>query len=339
MTDTFDGMLTPSERDNMTVWDGARSGWYEVYYLKLNHRASGTAFWLRYTLLVPLAGRGRPVAELWGIAFDPAEPSHNLALKRTVPLADAEIGRDRFRFRIGDAELRHASARGLLEGPAGRLEWDLAWAPPVRSFRHFPLEAMYRLPLPKTKVLVPNQDVGFRGRVRWNERTIDCLDEPGQQTHLWGTKHAERWVWGHGNLFEGGVDASFECLAARIRLGPLSTPDLTLLFLRRGQRLQRLDALWRAPFQRVEADLPRFAFDGSGDGLRLRGEASARPEDFVGVEYTDPDGERLWCYNTKVADLRLEAEEGGTSQVLTARRTFALEFVQRRRDPRFPIRI
>jgi len=117
------------------------------------------------------------------------------------------------------------------------------------------------------------------------------------------------------------------------------TPDLTLLFLRRGERWHRLNALWRAPFRRVGADLPRFTFAGSGDGIRLRGEASARPEDFVGVEYTDPDGEHLWCYNTKVADLRIEAEDGGASQVLTAHRTFALEFVQRCRDPRFPIRI
>jgi hypothetical protein len=332
--------LFPTEHDNLPVWDGARRGFYEVYYLKLNHRASGLAFWIRYTMLVPAAGRGNPVAELWAIAFNPAAPERNLALKRTVTLAEAGIDRQRLAFRIGDAELRHDRARGALDGRAGRLEWDLAWDPAVETFFHFPYAAMYRLAVPKTKVLVPNQDVAFRGTIRWNGEEIRCTGEPGQQTHLWGTKHADRWTWGHGNLFEGGVEATFECLSARIRLGPLATPDLVLLFLRRGGRWHKLNTLGRAVMQQGKADLPVFRFAGAGDGVRLHGEASARLEDFVGVEYTDPDGERLWCYNTKVADLRVEAEvcDGG-AQTLRARRAFALEFVQRVRDPRIPIRI
>ena len=332
--------ITATERDNLTVWDGTRRGCYEVYYLKLNHRGTGTAYWLRYTLLSPTAGRGNPVAELWGIAFDPAEPARNLALKRTVPIAAAEIGRERFLLRIGDAELRHTTARGALDGRHGTLEWNLAWDPPAETFRHFPHAAMYRLAVPKTKVLVPNQDVRFRGTIRWNGREIPCAGEPGQQTHIWGTQHADRWVWGHGNVFEDGADASFECLSARIRVGPFVTPDLVLLFLRHGGRWHRLNALWRAPFQCGRADVPVFRFAGSGDGIRLRGEAAARLEDLVGVEYTDPDGAHLWCYNTKVADLRIEVDASGAApRTLLARRTFALEFVQRKKDPRIPIRI
>jgi hypothetical protein len=329
-----------TERDNLTVWDGVRRGFYEVYYLKLNHRASGRAFWLRYTLLAPRAGRGNPVAELWGIAFDPAAPERNLALKRTVPIAEARIERERFGFAVGDAVLRHDAATGLLDGRAGRLAWDLRWQPPAETFFHFPHAAMYRLALPKTKVLAPNQDVAFHGTIRWDDETLECSGEPGQQAHLWGTQHADRWVWGHGNLFEGGADASFECLSARIRVGPVVTPDLVLLFLRRGGRWHRLNALWRAVLQTGAADLPRFRFAGRGDGVRLCGEAEARLEDLVGVEYTDPDGEHLWCYNTKIADLRLEVAARDTApQTLIARRSFALEFVQRCRDPRLPIRI
>ncbi|MBI5487925.1 MAG: hypothetical protein HY905_11380 [Deltaproteobacteria bacterium] len=327
-----------TERDNVTVWDGSRRGWYEVYYLKLNVRETGEAFWIRYTLLSPEKGHGSPVAELWAIAFDPRESGRNLALKRTVPIAEARIERAPFGFGVGNAQLRHDAATGSLEGRAGKLEWNLAWDPPAETFRHFPHEAMYRLALPKTKVLVPNQDVSFRGTIRWNDRVVECRGEPGQQTHIWGTKHADRWVWGHGNAFEG-VDASFECLSARIRIGPLVTPDLVLLFLRRGGRWCRLNSLWQAVMQKTEADLPVFRFRGEGEGIRLSGEASARIGDFIGVEYTDPDGEHLWCYNTKVADLRLDVEDDGRSETLHARRTFALEFVQRVKDPRIPIRI
>ncbi|NMC71926.1 MAG: hypothetical protein GYA57_17965 [Myxococcales bacterium] len=331
---------TPSERDNRTVWDGRREGWYEVYYLKLNHRASGTAAWIRYTLLVPLPHRGVPVAELWAIAFDARDPSRNLALKRSRPLDPTAIRRDPFAFAVGDARLEHSSARGALEGPAGRLQWDLAWNPPYETFRPFPYDAMYRWPLPKTKWLVPNQDVAFRGVLTWNDRVLECTGEPGQQSHLWGTQHADRWVWGHANLWADGADASFECLTSRLRFGPVPTPDLTLLLLRLDGRWRRLNALWRAPLHRVRIDPPNYLFEAAGDGLRLRGIASARLADLVGVEYTDPDGSHLWCYNTKVADLSLEVrDERGRQRTLRADRTFALEFVQRERDPRIPVRI
>ena len=46
-------VLTQAEQDNVTRWDGERRGFYEVYYLKVNHIPSGTALWARYTLLAP----------------------------------------------------------------------------------------------------------------------------------------------------------------------------------------------------------------------------------------------------------------------------------------------
>ena len=38
-------------------------------------------------------------------------------------------------------------------------------------------------------------------------------------------------------------------------------------------------------------------------------EVSARREDLVGVTYHDPDGELAYCYNTEVADMRLDLWE------------------------------
>jgi hypothetical protein len=333
-------MTRTPESDNLARWDG-RPGRYEVYYLKLNHGESGRAFWFRYTLLAPSDPARPALAELWAIAFDPDRPERHLALKRSFPAGDAAIGRSPFRLAFGPAVLTHGEATGELSDPAGsRLRWDLRIDPEAETLRHFPHDLMYRLAVPKTKVLAPHPDARFHGTVEWDGESFACRGEPGQQAHLWGTRYAERWVWGHGNRFADRPDLLFEFLTARIRVGPVPVPELSLFFLRRHGRLHRLDALWRAPLQHARADLPAFRFAAAGDGLRLRGTARAPLHDFVAVEYTDPDGSKRWCHNTKIADLDLEIEpRGERPERVRCPRAFALEFVQRDRDPRIPRRI
>ena len=48
---------------------------------------------------------------------------------------------------------------------------------------------------------------------------------------------------------------------------------------------------------------------------------TARQEDLVGVTYHDPDGELAYCYNTEVADMRLELFERGGAVAATGARS------------------
>jgi hypothetical protein len=329
---------TGAERDNLPVWDGGR-GHYEVWYLKLNHRETRAAFWIRYTLLAPSRAEAPALAEVWAAAFDPEDPARNVALKRTHPIAEAEIGTGRFRLRIGEAEIGHGWARGEVRAGSDRLRRDLAFDPGAETLRHFPFAAAYRLPLPSTKALAPDPDARVHGTIEWNDRHFDCAGEPGEQAHVWGSRHAECWTWGHGNLFVEDRGLVLECFTGRLRLGPVVGPPYTSVFLRREGRLHRLDSPWRALLHRSETELPCWRFAAEGDGIRLRGEARARLEDFVRVEYVDPDGERLWCHYTGVADLRLYVAAGdGAWRAFTAPRSFALEFGRRQPDPRIPAR-
>jgi len=88
--------MMPAEKDNQLKWDGSRRGHYEVYYFKLNDPRQALAFWFRYTILIPLAGVGDPVGELWGIYFNSNDPSRNRAWKRTFPIGEVTSSIDPF---------------------------------------------------------------------------------------------------------------------------------------------------------------------------------------------------------------------------------------------------
>ncbi len=339
--------MSLAERDNCLKWDGRSPGHYEVYYLKLNHRESGCAWWLRYTLLAPQRGKGTAVAEVWGIFFDPNDPSLNRAFKQTFPAAEgARWQSEPFSFRVGErAELSHSSARGELRDGESSLAWDLRWEPCTETFYHFPIAAMYRWPIPKTKLLSPNVDLRFYGSVSVDGRTFVLSGEPGQQSHLWGSKHAYQWVWANCNAFEGHSDRCFfEGLSAQIKLGPWKAPFATLVALELDGQRYSLGGLWTAYRTRSDIALPAWSFAAKRRDIKLWGRLSARYEDFVGVEYTDPDGEKLWCNNTKVADCEVNLARRVNGRwtepvVLAASRSAALEFVAHRKDPRIPIKI
>jgi hypothetical protein len=335
--------MDEKERDNILRWDGDKRGWYEVYYLKWNDAASRTACWVRYTLTSPLPGKGETYCELWGIFFDAADPSKNFAVKERFPIARLSYDRDRFRVSIADAELFQNSAHARIADPAtnNALAWDLRFDSSSPSFHHFPSEKMYELSFPKTKVLSPHEQGRFSGKVTANGRVIAFADAPGQQTHIWGTRHALRWSWGHCNSFQEDPDAVWEGLDSQIKLGPVASPHLKLFYL----RWQGRDHLFNSPSQlflnRSRWELGRWSFAARNRELRIKGEVSCRDEEMVAVTYTDPDGEKLWCHNSKVAAIRLDlfGPDGRRLGALASDHGCAAEFVDRRTYARVPVRI
>ncbi len=333
-----------SEQGNAIVWDGQSRRFYEVWYLKLNHRATGCGLWLRYTFLSPVAGTGDPVAELWGIFFDPHDPKRNQAMKQTLPASETGMGRETFSLRFGSAELTNASARGTLRRDSEAMAWDLAWTPNPETFAPFPMSAMYRTRIPKTKFLSPNLSIRFRGSFTVHGETYVCDGEPGQQAHLWGTKSADQWAWAHCNAFEEDENAVFEGLSASVRIGIMKIPNLTMLHLRAEEGSYTFNSVMQLFTNKSRPGIERWEFSGENQRWQLHGVITARIDDFVGVRYIDPDGAPLYCHNSKVASCEIalcEPTGGAWYPVgkLTSHGTTAFEWVSRAPDPRVPVRI
>ncbi|NLH49763.1 MAG: hypothetical protein GX444_14365 [Myxococcales bacterium] len=327
--------MTRLETDfaNRLRWDRRRRGFYEVYYLKWNDRESQTAGWIRYTLTSPKPGIGDPFCELWAIFFDAREPRHHVAVKNRFPIAFLQNTAEPFLLRLDDAELSSRHCRGRInDSPEGAaFAWDLTFASPDPPVPLLPHRALYDLTaFPKTKVLVAHENARLNGRVQVGSRLIELRDAPGQQTHLWGVKHAQRWAWGHCNAFTEEPDAVWEGLDAQIRLGPFD-PHFTLFYLKAFGREHWFNSFAHLVRNRSAWGPESWEFSAENQEVSLSGVIVNRPADIVTVTYMDPDGALLYCHNSKIADLRLTVtpRRGGETKTLTATRLCAAEFVDR----------
>ena len=344
--------MTPAEQANLLRYNG-KPGFYEVYFVEVQDPDERTGLWVRYTLKAP-SRRGKPVVmELWAVAFDREDPGKNRAHKLTVPIEEAEISQDGFRVAIRDALIHQQGCVGSLGTGDARISWDLRWDS-GETLTHYPSPRMYKSRVfPKTKVISPHFDLRAHGHYTLGDTTYTLDGVPGQQSHVWGSQHAHRWIWAHCNTFEGS-DAVFEGLTAQVRLGPIAAPALNMFALRyQGQlrvfnqpaELTRLNESRTEPVVDTTDYYPvsKWIVGGGDDELRFRAVIWSEADHYVGVEYEDPDGSPRVCCHSKVACMRLEIlrYEGFNWRVADTlvSKSAALEFAGREPDPRIPVMV
>jgi hypothetical protein len=329
----------PTEADNRRRWTG-EPGRYEVWFVTLNHRASGIGIWLRTTIESPVAGAGDVHAAVWFALFDPRAPERTFAIHRQFPLAALATAERPFSVTLPGSLFAHDRARGHLAGGGHDVAWELTWPPAPHTHRQLPAPFYLRGGLGGTTVLSPNLSVPVSGWIEADGRRLELDEEPGSQTHLWGRKHAHEWAWGHSNAFEGRPDLVFETLTARLERGGRVLPPLTALSLHLGDEVLRWNRLRDLAFTHAQFGTALYRFSAVAPRCRLEGEFSCLPRDMVQAEYRDPDGALVHCSNTEIADLRLTlfrrvAPLGRWREAarLHAPRTGHFEVARRERDP------
>ncbi|MCA1726640.1 MAG: hypothetical protein LC722_02995 [Actinobacteria bacterium] len=296
-----------SEQDNLPARPG-RGGHYEAWYLTFSDPSAKTGYWIRYTLHAP-AGAA-PEGRLWFARFDLAAPERTLGLNRGGPFA-SEPGA--FEVRVGDAVLRSGHLAGALEGGGHSVAWDLDFDPGGPTYRMLP-DALYRGSLAPSKPYVPNPDTRFRGRIEIDGETIAVDDVPGQQGHVVGTRHAERWAWAQCDDFAGEPGTVLVALVAQGRRGPLVTPHTTFVGLRRDGDWIRL----RKVSRRRDWGLGVWRIALGNKRYRLAGAVRVPADRLIRADYVDPDGSPRYCHNSEVSSCRLtllERRAGGFEEV------------------------
>jgi len=289
--------------DNLCRWERRAAGHYEAWFLTLNQRATQHGFWFRYTIEAPVSSEPRAV--LWAAMFDHKNPGANIGLKHEYHIDEFRFeGREAFNLQLGEGLFTPSHAVGKVDTGAHHIAWDLRFKPCEKTYHHVP-PTLVRLARPASFVCSPNLDARFSGQIIVDGREHLLDDEPGCQSHLWGRKHVDEWVWVHANAFDKHPGTVFEGLAARPRRGGHRMPPIQSLFLRhRGEEHRFVRVRMAEQWQR-NLGIGYWSFAASSTRLRIEGAAQCRLRDMLQVEYRDPDSEPLYCINSEVANLKI----------------------------------
>jgi len=296
-------------------WNGCRyqrgstKGHYESWFQRANHPTRSLAFWVRYTIFSPKGNPGAAVGELWAVYFD-GEANTIKAVKEVLPLNDCEFASTGLHHRIATSTLDAASLKGEAKGQGHELRWDLRYTSPNPHLLFLP-KRLYAVPFPKAKALVGSPLAVYDGTLKVDGEEIAIDGWIGSQNHNWGVKHTDRYAWGQVSGFENAPDAFFEVATARVKLGPIWTPWMTLMVLRVGGEEYRLNSIPQAIRADGEYGFFHWTFSSKTRRATIKGSISASADAFVGLPYDNPPGGRKTCLNSKIASCKLTLQRPG----------------------------
>jgi hypothetical protein len=226
-------------------------------------------------------------------------------------------------------------------GACGPASWQLSWSG-EQELRHLPREALYRAPLPRTKLTSPAPLASFEGELRIEGRPpLQVRNWRGMVGHNWGSEHAERWIWVHVAGFQEAPDAWLDTALGRVKVGRWTSPWVANGAISLDGRRYRLGGL--------AARGLRVAETPGGCMLRIRGERGSTLEAQVrvpagtaaGWRYADPSSEGSMhdVVNCSIAAVELGVTLPGTESPRTLRSAHggAYELGMRERSHGVPI--
>jgi hypothetical protein len=293
---------------------GEKAGHYESYFQRANHPQRPLAFWIRYTVFSP---QGRPeeaIGELWGVYFN-GETGHISVAKQEFPIQQCSFSKTGLDVHIGEATLVNGGLQGQAFSGKHGLKWLLEYSCDQSPILLLP-ESYYDRGFPKAKALVGSPGALFRGMLSVGGQDIDVSGWIGSQNHNWGSKHTDLYAWGQVAGFDGEPEAFLELSTARVKIGPIWTPWMTLMALRLEEEEYSLNGLLQAVratgrFEYGIGKLYSWIFDSRIEGVRIHGKITAPASSFVGLRYNNPPGGYKICLNTKLARCEVNLERMG----------------------------
>jgi len=306
---------------------------YESWFVSARDPASDRALWIRHTRHRPVEGlKGSESAALWCTAAGRDLGGPPVVVKEVFGAfpAGASAGAGGFR------------GQAVMDGQSAR--WDLAIAGDQAPLRPLRPAALYRAPLPRTKLEAVVPDGTVTGTLEVGGRAVAVDGWRGTAGHNWGSEHADTWVWLHaadfstgnlsaGNLSTGNLGAGdsgrvpeawLELVLARIRVGPARSPWTAMGALGLGGDRIVLGGLGRRPL--VDARPDRLTASIGGPRVRLLLSVTTDDSDPVAVTYADPRGGTRTVRHAALAGVTLSLRRPGHPELTLSSRRGAYEY-------------
>lgn len=315
----------------------------ESFFMKLNDPKGERALWLKATVFASAREPSRPMAEGWAIAFDRRSgTTRHVAVKHELPLAKASFGTSglgiHWELETGRPALENAPelaregvsiepghTRGAISTHGHRIAWSLRFSGPQSSVVPLPFPWMYSPKFPSSKIVTPYPDLRFEGDVSVDRERWDIAGWRGMQGHNWGRRHTDFYAWSHINVWDQDEDFVFEGLSAQVKLGPLKTPMLTLICVRKGGVVYDFNEPRTIAKARAEVTPRTWSFSAHSRDARIEGMLSADTADMVGLYYANPAGPMTYCLNSKLARAHVRFEARGRPPLALSSKAAALE--------------
>lgn len=323
---------------------------YEVWYWKLNPIDVDWSFWFRFTIL---KNNTKNVAEVWGI-FSKKDYINghnkllNIAVKETFPIEKCHYHSLDNSITLHNNFVDFTSSRGHIKGEEKQLKWDLNLIPtaPQASYNFVPY-LLWKTGIVKNYAVTIHEKILCNGTIEVNQESVQVNNALGMQGHLAGLKQGHSWAWAHSCIFNDeetgeAVPIIIDVLTARARLGnKMASPPLTTLFLYYEGKIYSLNSI-RSILNIQSKYIPLFwEFRTNTDDIQLSTTIEADPSLVVGVLYEDTDGSPLYCYNTKMATMKLviyDKKLNKERQFISSKKC-AFEWVQRELWNKVPVSI
>lgn len=317
---------------------GQTAGHYESFFLRGNHPERPEAFWIRYTIFSP---RNRPddaLGELWAVHFD-GETNRHVAVKRETPLRNCQFSNTEMRVHVDETELAPGHAVGSAATHDHSIGWNLKFSTTEPPLFLLPLDK-YEAKMPRAKSLVAAPMATFDGSIFVDGRGIDVKGWRGSQNHNWGERHTDHYAWGQVAGFDTHPHSFLEVATARLKIGPLWTPFMTILVLRHEGREIRLQTIPQALRARAGFTYFDWHFRSQDASTCIEGRIHAPAEAFVCLNYPNPPGGSKHCLNSKIAACELEVTDrkSGKKETLRTAHRAAFEILTDDRDHGLEVR-
>jgi hypothetical protein len=201
-------------------------------------------------------------------------------------------------------------------------------------------EHLYSSRLPKAKSVVSRPQVKYSGKLVVDGEEMLIEQWLGSENHNWGSQHTDQYAWGQVAAFDNEPSAFLECITARVKVGPLRSPWMSIACLRVGGQDYLFNSLSQAFRAKGQYQFFDWQLQTSNGRERLSINISAPANHFTALTYYNPPGGSKTCLNSKIAfcEARLIRPDQ-PPLILTSSHSAAFEILTDRTDHGIPLSV